>query len=93
VVGLITDETAYREKFRDLKVWCQENNLSLNVSKTKELIGFHNQLHINRAVQEQVESFEFHGIHITKDYSAFKKYSHPLTFPHFVVLQPQFKIE
>jgi hypothetical protein len=37
VVGLITDETAYRE-VRDLEVWCQDNNLSLNVSKTKELI-------------------------------------------------------
>jgi hypothetical protein len=31
VVGLITDddETAYREKVRDLSVWCQDNNLSL----------------------------------------------------------------
>jgi hypothetical protein len=40
VVGLITngDETAYREEVRDLAVWCQDNNLSLNVSKTKELI-------------------------------------------------------
>ena len=39
-VGLITDndETAYREEVRDLAVWCQHNNLSLNVSKTKELI-------------------------------------------------------
>ena len=38
VVGLITDnnETAYREEFRDLAVWCQYNNL--NVIKTKELI-------------------------------------------------------
>jgi hypothetical protein len=36
VVGLITnnDETAYREEVRDLAVWC----LSLNVSKTKEMI-------------------------------------------------------
>jgi hypothetical protein len=40
VVGLVTDndETAYREEVRDLAVWCQDNNLSLNVSKTKELI-------------------------------------------------------
>ena len=38
-VGLITnnDETAYREE-RALGVWCQENNLSLNVNKTKEII-------------------------------------------------------
>jgi hypothetical protein len=39
-VDLITDidETAYREEVRDLAVWCQDNNLSLNVSKTKEQI-------------------------------------------------------
>jgi hypothetical protein len=36
VVGLITDdnEAAYREEVRDLAVWCQDNNLSFNVSKT-----------------------------------------------------------
>ena len=40
VVGLITsnDETAWREEVRDLDVWCQDNNLSLNVIKTKEMI-------------------------------------------------------
>jgi gmma-aminobutyric acid receptor subunit gamma/cGMP-dependent protein kinase 2 len=40
VVGLITnnDETACREGVRALGVWSQENNLSLNVSKTKEMI-------------------------------------------------------
>jgi hypothetical protein len=40
VIGLITDndETAYREEVRDLPVWCQNKNLSINVSKTKELI-------------------------------------------------------
>jgi hypothetical protein len=38
LVGLITngDETAYREEVRDLAVWCQDNKLSLNVSKPKE---------------------------------------------------------
>ncbi|KAK6309885.1 hypothetical protein J4Q44_G00197660 [Coregonus suidteri] len=38
-VGLITgdDESAYRE-VSDLTVWCRSNNLSLNISKTKELI-------------------------------------------------------
>ena len=37
VVGLITnnDETDYREEIRDLTVWCKDNNLSLNVIKTK----------------------------------------------------------
>jgi hypothetical protein len=40
VVGLITDdkETAYRGEVRDLAVWCQDNKLSLNINKTKELI-------------------------------------------------------
>ena len=39
VVGLITGngESAYREVC-DLAVWCQSNNFSLNISKTKELI-------------------------------------------------------
>jgi hypothetical protein len=37
LVGLITndDETAYREEARDLAVWCQDNNLSLSMSKEK----------------------------------------------------------
>ena len=37
VIGLITDddEAAYKEDVSDLAVWCQDNNLSLNVSKTK----------------------------------------------------------
>jgi hypothetical protein len=40
VVGLITDndKTAYREEVRDLAMWCQNNNLSLNIAKTKERI-------------------------------------------------------
>jgi hypothetical protein len=32
------DKTAYREEVRALAEWCQVNNLSLNVKKTKELI-------------------------------------------------------
>ncbi len=40
VIGLITnnDETAYREEVSTLTKWCQENNLSLNINKTKELV-------------------------------------------------------
>ena len=40
MVGLIpdNDETAYREEGRDLAVWGQDNNLSLNLIKTKEII-------------------------------------------------------
>jgi hypothetical protein len=39
VADLITDndETAQRERVRDLTVWCKDN-LSINVIKTKEMI-------------------------------------------------------
>jgi hypothetical protein len=74
VVGLITDnnETAYREEVRDQAVWCQDNNLSLKVRKTKELIvdyrkrrAEHAPIHIYRAAVERVESFKFLEVHIT----------------------------
>ncbi len=40
VVGLISnnDETHYREEVAQLAEWCGANNLSLNVSKTKEVV-------------------------------------------------------
>ncbi|XP_055499201.1 UPF0462 protein C4orf33 homolog isoform X1 [Leucoraja erinacea] len=40
VIGLITngDETNYRAEVQNLADWCSRNNLSLNTSKTKELI-------------------------------------------------------
>jgi hypothetical protein len=74
VVGLIigNDETAYREEIRDLAMWCQDNNLSFNVIKTKEMIVDyrkkrieHAPILINGAAVEQVESFKFFGVHIT----------------------------
>jgi hypothetical protein len=74
VVGLITDndEAAYREEVRDLAVWCQDHNLSLNVSKTKELIVDNRKrravqapINIKGAEVERVESFNFLGVHIT----------------------------
>ena len=73
MVGLITDndETAYMELVRDLAGWCQNNNLSLNVTKTKEMVvdyrkrsTEHVPILIDRAVVEQVESFKFLGVHI-----------------------------
>ena len=74
MVGLITDneETAYREEVRDLAGWCQNNNLSLNVMKPKEMIvdyrkrmTEHAPILIEGAVVEQVESFKFLGVYIT----------------------------
>jgi hypothetical protein len=40
VESLITEkyDNAHREEVRDLAVWCQDNNLSLNVIETKEMI-------------------------------------------------------
>lgn len=39
VIGLVhnNDETVYRMVINDLFVWCVNNNLTLNVTKTKEL--------------------------------------------------------
>ncbi|KAI3359443.1 hypothetical protein L3Q82_002939 [Scortum barcoo] len=77
VIGLITgdDETAYREEVRALTSWCQDNNLQLNVSKTKELIvdfrrrqrEEHAPLSINGTTVERVNSFRFLGVHISED--------------------------
>jgi hypothetical protein len=52
-------------------VWCQDNNLSLNVSKTKDLIMDYRKrqvkqapINIDEAVVERVESFNFLGVTI-----------------------------
>eukprot|EP00061_Rhincodon_typus_P004796 g23450.t1 len=56
--------------------WCNENNLSLNVGKTKELIfdfrkkgGEHAPIYINRAEVERVRSIKFLRVTITDDLS------------------------
>jgi hypothetical protein len=61
------------EEVIDLTVWCKDNNLSLNVIKTEEIIvdyrkrrTEHAPILIDRGVVEQVESFKFLGVHITK---------------------------
>jgi hypothetical protein len=66
MVGFITnnDEMAHREEVRALRMWCQENNLTLNVNKTKEMI-VQPPIHIDGTVVEKVESFKFLGVHIT----------------------------
>jgi hypothetical protein len=74
VVGLTTDndETAYREEVRDLAVWCQDNNLSLNMILTKEMTvdtrkkrTEHASIHMDGAAVEQIDGFKFLGVHIT----------------------------
>ncbi len=76
MIGLITgnDETAYREEVSTLTKWCQENHLSLNIDKTKELVvdyrrqsREHTPITINKTPVERVTSFKFLGVHITED--------------------------
>ncbi|KAI4901982.1 hypothetical protein NFI96_008400 [Prochilodus magdalenae] len=76
IVGLISNnnEEAYREEVSFLTHWCRENNLSLNVSKTKELIvdfrkqeRVHTPITINMAAVERVSSLKFLGVHITEE--------------------------
>ncbi len=76
VIGLITDndETAYREEVSTLTKWCQENHLSLNIVKTKELVvdyrrqsREHTPITIDKTPVERVSSFKFLGVHITED--------------------------
>ncbi|KAI4895689.1 hypothetical protein NFI96_005785 [Prochilodus magdalenae] len=76
IVGLISNnnEEAYREEVSFLTHWCRENNLSLNVNKTKELIvdfrkqeRVHTPITINGATVERVSSFKFLGVHITEE--------------------------
>lgn len=57
-------------------MWCTDNNLTLNINKTKELIIdfrkkqiVHTPLHINREIAERVSSFTFLGTHNSEDLS------------------------
>ncbi len=76
VIGLITDndETAYRAEVSTLTKWCQENHLSFNIDKTKELVvdfrrqsREHTPITIDKTPVERVNSFKFLGVHITED--------------------------
>ncbi|KAL0199007.1 hypothetical protein M9458_007547, partial [Cirrhinus mrigala] len=76
VVSLISnnDGTPYREEVAQLVEWCGANNLSLNVSKTKEVVmdfrrnsADHPPLTIDSSAVERVSSTKFLGVHITED--------------------------
>ncbi len=77
VLGLISnnDETTYLDEVERLTSWCQDNCLSLNVSKTKELIvDFRKRdqrpytpLMISGTPVERVSSFKYLGINISED--------------------------
>ncbi len=77
VLGLISnnDETAYLDEVERLTSWCQDNCLSLNVSKTKELfVDFrkrqqrpYSPLMISGTPVERVSSFKYLGVNISED--------------------------
>lgn len=76
IIGLITNnsEQAYLNQVENLAQWCQNNNLSLNIGKTKELVvdyrkrkSDHILMRINVEPVERVTSFRYLGIHITND--------------------------
>ncbi len=77
VLGLISnnDETAYLDEVERLTSWCQDNCLSLNVSKTKELIVDFRKRHllpytplmISGTSVERVSSFKYLGVNISED--------------------------
>ncbi len=69
------DETAYLDEVERLTSWCQDNCLSLNVSKNKELIvDFwkkrllpYTPLMISGTPVERVSSFMYLGVNISED--------------------------
>eukprot|EP00061_Rhincodon_typus_P015992 g43972.t1 len=70
VVGTISnnDKSNYRGEIEGLVTWCYENNLSLNIGKTKELIinfrkkgGEHATIYINGTEVERMKSIKFLG--------------------------------
>ncbi len=77
VLGFISnnDETVYLDEVERLTSWCQHNCLSLNVSKTKELIvDFRKRqqrpytpLMISGTPVERVSSFKYLGVNISED--------------------------
>lgn len=76
-IGLITsgEETSYREEVARLLAQCQDNNLSLNLAKTKEMIidprrrrkEQHTPLHIGETEVERMDTCKFLGAHISED--------------------------
>eukprot|EP00061_Rhincodon_typus_P015370 g43002.t1 len=78
IVGQITnnDETEYWKEIECLAAWHKDNNLSINVSKMKELvidfrkwIGGHDPICTNGAEVEMVKSGKFLGVMIANNLS------------------------
>ncbi|KAK3545743.1 hypothetical protein QTP70_011328 [Hemibagrus guttatus] len=76
VVGLISknDESAHREEVKRLTAWYKDNNPSLNVEKTKDMVvdfsraqSDHSPLNIDGSNVEIVKSTKFLGVHLAED--------------------------
>lgn len=76
VIGRIAggDEAAYRREVASLVSWCGDNNLILNMEKTKEMIvdmrkerSMHQPLFIQELEVERVSNFKYLGVHISED--------------------------
>eukprot|EP00061_Rhincodon_typus_P000668 g12388.t1 len=74
VLGRISNESKCRREREGLVTWCNENNLSFKVSKTKELIvdfrkngGEQAPVYINRTEVERVKNIKFLGVTIADD--------------------------
>ncbi|KAI3376216.1 hypothetical protein L3Q82_016730 [Scortum barcoo] len=72
--GLANEESDYRQEVEHLEGWCRQNNLCINVKKTKEMIvdfrrGRHlpSPLYIGGTAVEVVSSFRYLGVHISDD--------------------------
>eukprot|EP00061_Rhincodon_typus_P006808 g27827.t1 len=70
------DESNYRREIEGLVTWCNENNLTLNVGTTKELIihfrkkgGEHAPICINRTEVERMKTIKFLRVTITDNLS------------------------
>ena len=71
------DETAYRLEINELERWCSNNNLELNVGKTKEMVIDFRKIKsnditpviINGVDVEQVKFFKFLGLTLSDDLS------------------------
>lgn len=76
ICGLIKndDEASYRSQIASTVNWCENNNLVLNVAKTKELVVDFRKIQNSKAplfiggqAVEQVKSYKFLGTHISQD--------------------------
>eukprot|EP00061_Rhincodon_typus_P001292 g14308.t1 len=70
------NESKHRREIGGLVMWCNENNLSVNIDTTKELIidfrkkgGEHVPFYINKTEAERVNSIKLLRVAITDDLS------------------------